>query len=112
MNRELAPGPAEKEGTVERRDGLLKRMSERRKESIRRSLQRPLKMEILRTGYIVGCILLDIILVPIFVIETLGHDRLYITVLFLIPLIFLQYRAHRMLFHLPEKVGEPRSEIE
>jgi len=59
MNRESASSQTEER--MERIDGLLTRLSERRKESIRRSLQRPLKMEILRTSYLVGCIILDMI---------------------------------------------------
>lgn len=86
-----------------RTDGLLRRISERREESIKRSLERPLKMEVLRTAYLVGCVLLDFILVPIAIIDVLGHDLLYIAIFALLPLAYLEIRTHRLFFHLPEK---------
>ena len=100
MNEAEPTDPA-REGIVEKIDALMKRLSERRKESIRRSLERTLKIELLRTGYLVGCILLDMILLPIAVIETMGHDLLFVSVVILIPLIYLEYRIYQRLFQSP-----------
>jgi hypothetical protein len=102
MNKELDPEPGmnKKEDRIE---GLLRRFSERRKESIRRSMERPLKMEVLRTAYLVGCVLLDFILVPIVIIEILGHDLLYVAILVLLPLAYSEIRIYQLLFHLPEE---------
>ena len=102
MNEKLDPEPGmeKKEDSF---DSLLRRFSERRKESIRRSMERPLRMEALRTAYLVGCVLLDFILVPIAIIDVLGHDLLYIAILALLPLAYLEIRIHQFLFHLPEK---------
>jgi hypothetical protein len=103
------PG-AEKKG--DRIDSLMRRFSERRKESIRRSLERPLRTEVLRTAYLVGCILLDFILVPIAIIEVLGHDLLYMAVFVLLPLAYLELRTHQILFNLPEGRVDPQHEKE
>jgi len=100
MNEAEPTDPA-REGIVEKIDALMKRLSERRKESIRRSLERPLRVEIFRTCYLVGCILLDMIFLPIIAIETLGHDMLFVSVLILIPMIYLEYRAYLRLFRSP-----------
>jgi hypothetical protein len=102
MNEKFDPKPG-MEKKEDRFDSLLRRFSERRKESIRRSMERPLKMEVLRMAYLVGCVLLDFIFVPIAIIEVLGHDLLYIVILVLLPLIYLEIRTHQFLFHLPEK---------
>jgi hypothetical protein len=102
MNEKLDPEPG-MEKKEDRFDSLLRRFSERRKESIRRSMERPLRMEVLRTAYLVGCVLLDFILVPIAVIEVLGHDLLYIVILVLLPLAYLEIRIYQLLFHLQEK---------
>ena len=102
MNEKPDPEPGtEKE--EDRFDSLLRRFSERRKESIRQSLERPLKMEVLRTAYLIGCVLLDFILTPITIIEILGHDLLYVAILVLLPLAYLEIRIYQFLFHLDEK---------
>jgi hypothetical protein len=102
MNEGLDPEPG-MEKKEDRFDSLLKRFSERRKESIRRSMERPLKVEALRTAYLVGCVLLDFILIPIAIIDVLGHDLLFIAILVLLPLAYLEIRTYQFLFHLPEK---------
>lgn len=87
--RDHAPKAAE-----ERVDGLLARVSARRAESIRRSMERPLRLELLRTGYIAACILLDVIAVPILMVELAGRPGLYFALLSMIPLAYAQYRMH------------------
>ena len=102
MNEKSDPEPG-MEKKEDRFDSLLWRFSERRKESIRRSMERPLRMEALRTAYLVGCVLLDFILAPIAIIEVFGHDLLYIAIIVLLPLAYLETRIYQLLFHLPEK---------
>jgi len=78
----------------ERVDGLLVRLSKKRREGIRKSLERPLRIEALRTVYIVGCILLDIVGLPIALVSVLGRIGLYVAFALLVPLAYLEYRAH------------------
>jgi len=82
------------EQTEKRIDGLLKRISKRRQESIRKSMARPLKDEILRTVYLVGCVGVDMLVIPIVLYEVFGAWWLPATVLLLIPLFYIEYKLH------------------
>lgn len=90
------------ERAEERVDSLLKRASKRRKESIERSLERPLSLEILRTGYLMGCIVLDFVFVPIGMMELLGRAGLYVFALALVALAYVEYRLHQRWFVRPK----------
>ena len=98
------------ERTEDRVDSLLKRTSERRMESIERSLERPLSLEVLRTGYVIGCIILDLVFVPIGLVELLGRFGLYVLVLVLVALAYAEYRLHQLWFIRPlsEEPGETK----
>jgi hypothetical protein len=37
------------------------------------------------------------------IIEILGHDLLYVAILVLLPLAYLEIRIYQLLFHLPEE---------
>lgn len=89
------------EQTEERVDSFLKRASKRRMESIERSLERPLSLELLRTGYLMGCIVLDLVIVPIGLMEILGRTGLYAFVFVLVALAYAEYRLHQSWFVLP-----------
>jgi len=82
------------EQTEKRIDGLLDRVSKRRQESIKKSMARPLKDEILRTVYLVGCVCLDLLVVPIVLYDVFGDWWLLATVLLLVPLLYIEYKLH------------------
>jgi len=88
------------EQTEKRIDGLLDRVSKRRQESIKKSMARPLKDEILRTVYLVGCVCLDLLVVPIVLYDVFGDWWLLATVLLLVPLLYIEYKLHRRWFAL------------
>jgi hypothetical protein len=84
--------------TLERFDRLIKRLSSRRKESIRRSMARPLKLEAARTVYLIGCIILDMVIIPEIAAQLVGRLWLIPSLLVVLPLAYLEYRAHSRLF--------------
>ena len=55
-------------------------------------------MEVLRTGFIVGCVLLDLVLLPIALTELLGRPGFLISILLLMPLAYFEYRIHTAWF--------------
>lgn len=84
--------------TEKRVDALLKQLSERRKESIKRSMARPLRLEVLRSGFIVGCMLLDIILVPSVLATLFGGTWCFVVLPVLIPLFYVELKVHEKWF--------------
>jgi hypothetical protein len=84
--------------TEERVDGLLGSLSERRRKGIRKSLERPLRIEVLRTGYIGGCILIDIVGLPITLVSVFGRIGLVAALGLLLPLGYLEYEIHNAWF--------------
>jgi hypothetical protein len=87
-------------------DGFLDRISKRRQESIRKSMARPLKDEILRTVYLVVCVSIDMLAIPIVLYDVVGDLWLLATVLILIPLFYIEYKLHDRWFAL-EAPAEP-----
>jgi hypothetical protein len=96
------------EGTEQRIDGFLRHMSERRQEAIRRSMSRSLWVEIGRTAYLVVCVLVDVVLLPVSLESVIGRYWLAATPVLLIPLCYAQYRLHRRWFVSP--FGDPPSQ--
>ncbi|MGQ9587367.1 MAG: hypothetical protein ACUVT7_03160 [Thermoplasmata archaeon] len=92
-------------------DSLLERTSQQRKESIRRSMSRPLGTEMVRTSYIIACVLVDILLVPGLCVSVAGRTGLVIALVLLLPLVYVEQRAHRAWFPLPSP-ATPESEGE
>ena len=88
------------ERTEKRIDGLLARISKRRQESIKKSMARPLKDEVLRTVYLVGCVGVDMLVIPIVLYEVFGGWWLPATLLLLIPLFYIEYKLHDRWFAL------------
>jgi len=94
------------EQTEKRIDGLLSRVSKRRQESIRKSMARPLKNEILRTIYLVGCVAVDLLVIPIVLYEAIGGWWLPATLLLLIPLFYIEYKLHDRWFAVEAPSGQ------
>ena len=84
--------------TEERVDGLLGSLSERRRKGIRKSLERPLRIEVLRTAYIGCCVLIDIVGLPITLVSVFGRIGLVAALGLLVPLVYLEYRVHNAWF--------------
>jgi len=84
--------------TEERVDGLLGSLSKRRREGIRKSLERPLRVEALRTAYITGCIVIDIIGLPVGLVSVFGRIGLVVAFGLVFPLGYLEYRVHNAWF--------------
>ena len=84
--------------TEERVDGFLESLSERRRKNIRRSLERPLRIEVLRTGYIGGCILIDTVALPIVLLSVFGRIGLVGALGLLLPLGYLELKIHNAWF--------------
>ncbi len=113
MNPETDVRNGRFQAAIAKFDGIIKRASMRRRESIRQSMARPLRVEILRTGYIVGCVMVDTILIPIAMIELMGRQGLFISILILVPLLYVQHRLHinwfegdRLFSHSTAELGE------
>ena len=82
----------------ERVDGLLVRLSKKRREGIRKSLEGPLRIQALRTGYISGCILIDIVGLPVALVSLFGRIGLVVALGLLVPLVYLENRVHTAWF--------------
>lgn len=82
----------------ERVDGFLESLSKRRRDGIRKSLERPLRIQALRAGYISGCILIDMIALPVALVSVFGRIGLIVTLGLLVPLVYLEYRVHNAWF--------------
>ncbi len=98
---EKKPSMSRTQETERSFDSLLESASQRRKESIRRSMARPLGTEMVRTSYIIACVLIDILLVPGLCVSVAGRAGLVIALVLLLPLVYVEQRAHRAWFPLP-----------
>jgi len=88
----------------EKVDHVLKSASKHKKESIRKSMARPLGFEFLRTLYIVGCILLDLILLPSTLIVLLERPVAFASMVIVIPaMVYIEYRLHEKWFPIPSE---------
>ncbi|OGS42046.1 MAG: hypothetical protein A3K67_03235 [Euryarchaeota archaeon RBG_16_62_10] len=94
--------PSRVERAEKRVDRLMARASMSRKESIKRSMARPLRTELVRTGYVVGCVLIDLVLAPIVLANLLPDYWLYAAPLMLL-LAYAQYRIHKRFFSLGDR---------
>lgn len=84
--------------TLARYDLLAKRVSALRQESIKRSMARPLRLEMMRTAFLVGCILLDIVAIPEVLAQISARSWLLPSLLVLLPLAYFEYRIHDHFF--------------
>lgn len=87
--------------TEDRFDSLVRRVSERRRDSISRSMQRPLKVEALRTLYLAACVLVDLLLIPIALSELVGRVWMLLVLFVVIPAAIAELRLHHMWFVEP-----------
>lgn len=97
VNSDSAAEPR-KTGSGDRVEEFLRSLSKRRRESIRKSMQRPLRIEILRTGFISACIVIDVVALPIALESLLGRLGLIVAVILLLPLGYLEWVLYERWF--------------
>ncbi len=105
---EEATGRSRMERTEHRIDGLLRRVSERRKKPIKRSMQRPLRTEALKTAYILACILVDLVLAPSILFTLLSRPWALVGLVIILPLLWPEFKAHEKWFALTSQVDREK----
>ena len=93
------------EATEGRIDALLKGASVRKKRSIEHSLARPLKVEVLRMLYLVGCVIVDLVLLPSLLLSLFERPWGFVSLVLVIPVAAIELRLHRKWFPLPSDKG-------